>query len=154
MPVLSAINLSSAGGVAVTAPGEWPYVTNVSISPDGKRTYALVGGAAVWAYDQPVAISVIDSDPTSSTYNTQIATIALPGATDVAFSPDSRRAYVLMNERKDGPSCRNNHQRCRRIFHRATREQHRGSFEWNRLPHQRRTVSSTRSWSERPTSPL
>ena len=99
VPVLSAINLSSAGGVGVTAPGEWPYVTNVSISPDGKRTYALVGGTA-WAYDPTVAISVIDSDPTSSTYNTQIATIALPGATDVAFSPDSRRAYILMNDGK------------------------------------------------------
>ena len=35
VPVLSAINLTSAGGVGVTAPGEWPYVTNVSISPDG-----------------------------------------------------------------------------------------------------------------------
>ena len=68
----------------------WPYVTNVSISPDGKRTYALVGGTA-WAYDPPVSISVIDSDPTSSTYNTQIATIALPGAYDVTFSPDSSR---------------------------------------------------------------
>ena len=43
---------------------------------------------------------MIDSDPTSSTYNTQIATIALPGATDVAFSPDSRRAYILMNDGK------------------------------------------------------
>ena len=99
VPVLSAINLGSAGGVAVSAPGEWPYVTNVSISPDGKRTYALVGGTA-WAYDPPVSISAIDSDPTSSTYNTQIATIALPGAYDVAFSPDSRRAYVLMNDGK------------------------------------------------------
>ena len=99
VPVLSAINLTSAGGVGVTAPGEWPYVTNVSISPDGKRTYALVGETA-WAYDPTVTISVIDSDPTSSTYNTQIATIALPGATDVAFSPDSRRAYILMNDGK------------------------------------------------------
>jgi DNA-binding beta-propeller fold protein YncE len=63
------------------------------------RTYALVGGTA-WAYDPPVSISAIDSDPTSSTYNTQIATIALPGAYDVAFSPDSRRAYVLMNDGK------------------------------------------------------
>ena len=76
VPVLSATNLGSGGGVGITAPGEWPYVHNVSISPDGKRTYALVGGTA-WAYDPPVSISVIDSDPTSSTYNTQIATIAL-----------------------------------------------------------------------------
>ena len=59
----------------------------------------LVGGTA-WAYDPPVSISVIDSDPTSSTYNTQIASIALPGAYDVNFIPDSSRAYVLMNDFK------------------------------------------------------
>jgi YVTN family beta-propeller protein len=95
--MFNAATLAGPTYIGVTAPGEWPYVTNVSISPDGKRTYALVGGTA-WAYDPPVSISVIDSDPTSSTYNTQIATIALPGASDVAFSPDSSRAYVLMND--------------------------------------------------------
>ena len=52
------------------------------------------------------SVSVIDTDPTSATYNEQIATIALPGddqgifysdyngVFDVALSPDGSRAYV------------------------------------------------------------
>ena len=51
-------------------------------------------------------LSVLDTDPTSATYNTEIATINLPtdtsgwfssdygGMFDVAFSPDGKRAYV------------------------------------------------------------
>ena len=95
--VFDATSLAGPNYIGITGPGEWPYATNVSISPDGKRTYAIVGPLS-WApeYDT-VSISVIDTDPTSTSYNTQIATIALPGARDVAFSPDSSRVYVLMN---------------------------------------------------------
>jgi YVTN family beta-propeller protein/VCBS repeat-containing protein len=98
--VFDAATLAGPGIIGISGPGEWPYVTNVAISPDGKRTYAIVGPVAWAPYQNSVSISVIDSDPTSATYNTQIATINLPGAIDVAFSPDSRRAYVLMNDRK------------------------------------------------------
>jgi YVTN family beta-propeller protein/VCBS repeat-containing protein len=97
--VFDAATLAGPSIIGISGPGEWPYATNVAISPDGKRTYAIVGPVA-WAPQDAVSISVIDSDPTSATYNTQIATINLPGAIDVAFSPDSRRAYVLMSDRK------------------------------------------------------
>ena len=44
---------------------------------------------------------MIDTDPTSTaTYNTQIASIALLGAQDVAFSANSTRAYVTMSDGK------------------------------------------------------
>jgi YVTN family beta-propeller protein len=98
--VFDAATLGGPTYIGISGPGEWPYVTNVSISPDGKRTYAVVGPVAWSPYQSAVSISVIDSDPTSATYNTQIATIALPGAYDVAFSPDSSRAYVLMDDHK------------------------------------------------------
>ena len=95
----SNINYTS-GVVNVSAPGEWPYASNVAISPDGRRTYAVMH-AVSWNPQPAVSIAVIDTDPTSTaTYNTQIATIALPGAQDVAFSTDSTRAYVTMNDGK------------------------------------------------------
>ncbi|HYZ66732.1 MAG TPA: hypothetical protein VE666_02820 [Mycobacterium sp.] len=100
MQVFDAATFAGPSIIGISGPGEWPYATNVAISPDGKRTYAIVGPVAWAPYQDSVSISVIDSDPTSATYNTQIATITLPGAIDVAFSPDSRIAYVLTNDRK------------------------------------------------------
>ena len=95
----SNINYTS-GVVNVSAPGEWPYASNVAISPDGRRTYAVMH-AVSWNPQPAVSIAVIDTDPTSTaTYNMQIATIALPGAQDVAFSTDSTKAYVTMNDGK------------------------------------------------------
>jgi DNA-binding beta-propeller fold protein YncE len=100
IPVLDAATLAGAGSVNISAPGEWPYVANLSVRPDGKRAYAIVGPVAWAPYQDTVSIAVIDTDPASAKYNTQIASIALPGARDIAFSPDSTRAYVLMNDGK------------------------------------------------------
>jgi YVTN family beta-propeller protein len=91
---------------SVTGPGQDGfYPQALAISPDGKRAYAPAGYVTEGglAYSE---VSVIDTDPTSATYNTQIATISLPtdssglfysdygGVFDVAFSPDGKRAYV------------------------------------------------------------
>jgi len=94
-------NVDYTGGtINIVAPGEWPYSTNVAISPDGRRTYAVMY-PTTWNPQQSVTIAVIDSDPTSAaTYNTQIASIALAGAQDIAFSADSARAYVTMSDGK------------------------------------------------------
>ena len=47
------------------------------------------------------AVSVINTDPASGTYNTTIATITLPdGAQDVAVSADGSRAYVTHSDGK------------------------------------------------------
>lgn len=94
--------------------------SNLAVSPDGKRTYVTtrvltvergVGGQTNgwfisdsqgrnWLVTGEYAsVSVIDSDPTSSTYNTEIARITVPnGASDVAFSPDGQRAYVTHSD--------------------------------------------------------
>src|SRR5262249_18726638 len=74
------------------------YPEALAFTPDGKRAYTAAGyvseGGLVFS-----SMSVIDTDPTSATYNEQIATIALPvdqgffysdyeGVFDVALSPD------------------------------------------------------------------
>ncbi len=95
---------------------------NMAVSPDGTRTYVTYsvqqvhrgdGGhtsgefiydsrGVIWhaegGYD---AVSVIDTDPTSATYNTEIARITVPaGAQDVALSPDGSTAYVTSPDGK------------------------------------------------------
>ena len=54
------------------------YPEALAFSPNRKRAYAPAGyvseGGLVYS-----SVSVIDTDPTSATYNEQIATIALPG---------------------------------------------------------------------------
>jgi YVTN family beta-propeller protein len=89
---------------------------NVAASPDGKRLYVTYGVVQVargtggstsgefitdsqgrnWLVTgRYSAVSVIDTDPTSATYNTEIARITVPaGAQDVALSPDGKTAYV------------------------------------------------------------
>jgi YVTN family beta-propeller protein len=86
----------------VTAPGSGsPYVLSVAISPDGKRTYAVVNPDLFNFNSQAVSVSVLDTDPASATYNTQIATITVPaGAQDIAVSPDGTRAYVTESDGK------------------------------------------------------
>ena len=93
IPVFDAVSMTPAGGVEVRAPGGWPYVSKLAISPDGKRGYAVVAPDAIAGGDA-VTVVALDTDPTSATYNQQIATITIPGgAQDVAVSPDGR-AYV------------------------------------------------------------
>jgi YVTN family beta-propeller protein len=95
---------------------------SVAVSPDGKQTYVTtrvitvergVGGQTNgwfisdnqgrnWLVtDEYSSVSVIDTDPVSSTYNTEIARITVPdGATDVALGPDGQRAYVTQSDGK------------------------------------------------------
>ncbi|MFN3006305.1 beta-propeller fold lactonase family protein [Mycolicibacterium wolinskyi] len=95
---------------------------HVAVSPDGTQTYVTqrvlvvergVGGqTSGWfvtdsmgrnwlVRDHYSAVSVIDSDPTSATYNTEIARITVPdGAYDVAFNHDGSRAYVTHSDGK------------------------------------------------------
>jgi YVTN family beta-propeller protein len=74
-------NGNSTGAIPVTAPGTGsPYVLSVAISPDGKRTYAVVNPNLFSTNSQAVSVSVLDTDPASATYNTQIATITVPAA--------------------------------------------------------------------------
>ena len=78
----------------------------IAFRPDGKRAYAIFiltndGGS----YS---ALAVIDTDPTSATYNTQLATINRPDGQsgwglvwrDVALSPDGSTAYVTRSDGK------------------------------------------------------
>jgi YVTN family beta-propeller protein len=93
---------------------------NVAVSPDGTRTYVTqrvlvvergVGGqtsgwfigdsqGGTWLVtDSYSAVSVIDTDPNSATYNQEIARITIPdGAYDIAL--DGTRAYVTSPDGK------------------------------------------------------
>ncbi len=65
---------------------------DISITPDGSRGYVINGDGTV---------SVIDTNPSSSTFNTVVATITPPGgapffglATAMAITPNGSRAYT------------------------------------------------------------
>ena len=95
---------------------------NVAMSRDGTRAYvteevrvvepASGGDSSRWLIrdaqgntwvvtDTYSAVSVIDTDPASGTYNKTIATITVPdGAQDVAVSADGSRAYVTHSDGK------------------------------------------------------
>ncbi len=102
---------------------ETAYGTNnVALSSDRKRAYVTnrvfvvergVGGQTSGFFisdsrgrnwlvtDEYSVVSVIDTDTTSATYNTEIATIRVPdGASDVAVSSDGSRAYVTHSDGK------------------------------------------------------
>ncbi len=73
--------------------GWMPVARTVSINPAGTRVYAVV---APTPWDSSgTYVAVYDTDRTSPTYNTHIATITVPSPTDrVVFSADGTRAYA------------------------------------------------------------
>jgi YVTN family beta-propeller protein len=94
--------LSGAGYIDVSTPEPgWAYTTAVATSADGRRTYAIVNTDEFSYSSKPKYVSVIDTDPTSPKYNTQIGQIAVPyGAQDIAVSPDSSRLYITLADGK------------------------------------------------------
>lgn len=95
---------------------------SLAVSPDGKRTYVTtrvitvergVGGQTNgWFISDNQGrnwlvtgeyhtLTVVDTDPMSANYNTEIARTIVPaGATDVALSPDGQTAYVTHSDGK------------------------------------------------------
>ncbi len=70
-------------------PGTWySFVDTLAVNTNGTRTYAVVRSWDVGFHH----VSVIDSDPGSSAYNTEVARIRQQ---DTAVSPDGSRTYVL-----------------------------------------------------------
>ena len=76
--------------------GFWPVARTVSINPAGTRVYAV---AVPSPWDSVgTKVVVYDTDRTSPTYNTHIATVTVPdGAQYVKVSADNTRAYVVHN---------------------------------------------------------
>ena len=76
--------------------GFWPVARTVSMNPAGTRVYA-VAVPSPWDYSGNKVV-VYDTDRSSPTYNTHVATITVPdGAQYVEFSADNTRAYVVHN---------------------------------------------------------
>jgi YVTN family beta-propeller protein len=84
---VSVINLKHKEVVA-TIDGFGPNPTGVAITPDGTRAYVMNEGANT--------VSVIDTDPSSRTFNTIIGDPIQVGfiPVSVAITPDGTRAYV------------------------------------------------------------
>jgi YVTN family beta-propeller protein len=81
-------NMNGIASILVL-PGTWyAFVDTLAVNTDGTRTYAVVSSWDVGFYH----VSVIDSDPASSTYNTEVARIRQQ---DTAVSLDGSRTYVL-----------------------------------------------------------
>jgi YVTN family beta-propeller protein len=79
-----------------TDKGTSQVAQTVSVNPAGTRAYAVVADH-LWDAGGNTVV-VIDTDRTSPSYNTQIATITVPaGARYVDFSADNTRAYVVHN---------------------------------------------------------
>jgi DNA-binding beta-propeller fold protein YncE len=73
-----------------TPPGNPPQF--LAITPDGSRAYVTQCNPN-FACTTGGAVQVIDTNPNSSTYNTQLTVINLPSY-GVAITPDGTRAYV------------------------------------------------------------
>ena len=103
--VVNTATMTVVDTIDVSDPYDSYYPEALAFRPDGKRAYAAAGYVSEGGYVY-AALFVIDTDPTSATYNEQIAAIALPvddqgifysdysGVFDVALSPDGSRAYV------------------------------------------------------------
>ena len=97
--VYDTATMTKVGAVAVK-PEYTSHDVAVAINPDGTRAYAVVRDPST---GYGFKLSVIDIDPTSSTYNTEIAVVNVPSsygviAIDVALNSDGSRAYVLNND--------------------------------------------------------
>ncbi|MGJ0484667.1 MAG: YncE family protein [Methylomicrobium sp.] len=69
----------------------------MAITPDGTRAYVTTGvGIARCA---PSTVSVIDTLPSSPSYNTVVSTIPVGNPSGVAITPDGKHAYIV------GPGC-------------------------------------------------
>jgi YVTN family beta-propeller protein len=122
MSITKTVHVGPAWNTAATHNEVVDGTYNVAVIPDGNRLYVTervlvvdrgVGGqTSGWFYvddqgnnwlvtDTYSAVSVIDTNPASATYNTEIGRIIVPdGAYDVAFSPDGGTAYVTQSDGK------------------------------------------------------
>jgi len=79
--------------------GGWGYAypKDAEFTPDGRRLYVIAGVQGEAAQTNPNPVLIIDTDPTSPTYNQVIHEIWDPDLwtpQSVAVSPDGTRAYV------------------------------------------------------------
>jgi YVTN family beta-propeller protein len=79
--------------------GESYYPIDGAFTLDGKRLYMITGVQGEAAQTNGPAVMVIDTDPTSVTYNQVISTLTdydlgIGFPADVVLSPDGSRAYV------------------------------------------------------------
>jgi uncharacterized repeat protein (TIGR01451 family) len=82
---VSVIDLANDSVIATIPMGAGISALELAITPDGTRAYVTTPGA----------VKVIDTDPSSPTYNTVIASVPIDGlARAVAISPDGGLAYV------------------------------------------------------------
>jgi YVTN family beta-propeller protein len=96
MDVLDARTLALIDTVPLDGHPGWPPLSmgSLTFSPDGKRAYART--TEIWPTYTSQTFAVIDTDPLSATYNTQIATITVPaGAQYMKVSADGTRGYVV-----------------------------------------------------------
>ncbi len=96
MDVLDARTLALIDTVPLDGNPGWPppAMGSLVFSPSGERAYART--TEYWPTQPSQTIAVIDTNPASADYNTQIATITVPaGADRVVVSADNERAYVL-----------------------------------------------------------
>ncbi len=122
MTVTNTVHVGPAWNASATHNEVVDSTYNVAVSPDGNRLYVTervlvvdrgVGGqTSGWFITDDQgrnwlvtgtysAVSVIDTNPASATYNTEIGRITVPaGAYDVAFSPDGSTAYVTHSDGK------------------------------------------------------
>lgn len=72
--------------------GYWNYPIDAEFTPDGKRLYVITGAQGSETAES--AVMIVDTAPTSATYNQVIQTIYGGFPQAVAFSSDRTRAYV------------------------------------------------------------